>query len=212
MRANCGQQADADGEDDHVDLQCSRMPSRGSSAPITPSTSSAIRMAGKVSCTSATRISSASTPAADVAGDQPERDADTTANSTDAGADHQADARAVHDRGQHVAPLVVGAERIGPVGVDSGSRRLEAVEQAQAREIDRIVRRDPGRETGAEQKQIRLTTAETIATGEWRKLYNRSLSRQDPRRGAAMPLIAPRPPRPIRSADRPRNTADRRSG
>ena len=46
----------------------------------------------------------------------------TTANTIGADADDQADARAVHDAGQHVAALVVGAERVAPVGIDAADR------------------------------------------------------------------------------------------
>ena len=85
--------------------------------------------------------------AADVAREQAERRRrapSRTAPSADA--DQQRDARAEQDRRQHVAPLVVGAERERPVAARQPRRRLQRVRQVDLRQVERVVRRDPRRE------------------------------------------------------------------
>ena len=54
--------------------------------------------------------------AADIGGEQPERRADDAGDDRGADADAEGDAQAVEDAGQHVAALVVGAERVGVAG------------------------------------------------------------------------------------------------
>src|SRR5208282_6220275 len=49
-----------------------------------------------------------------------------------------------------VTALVVGAERVGSVAAFDKGRRLEAVEQVQAGEVERVVRGQPGREHGGD--------------------------------------------------------------
>ena len=61
VRAYCTQFDSADGDDQHGDGDARRARSRGSATRATPSISSAIRIAGNESCTSATRMMNAST-------------------------------------------------------------------------------------------------------------------------------------------------------
>ena len=90
--------------------------------------------------------------------------------------DQQRNARAEHDRRQHVASLVVGAEQIAGLarppchaGGDSASSRLSVARSNGLCGATQGANSAPAR-------QIASTAAETIATGERRKLYARSLS------------------------------------
>ncbi len=90
--------------------------------------------------------------------------------------DQQRYARAEHDRREHVAALVVGAEQDTPVvrrpchaGGDSASSRFSVARS------NGLCGATHGANSAAP-RQIASTIAETIATGEWRKLYARSLS------------------------------------
>ena len=88
---------------------------------------------------------------ADVAGEQPERYADDDRQRDRCRAHEKRDARAVHDRGQHVAALVIGAEEIAGFTSLFPRGRRQRVVQAQRRQVEWIVRRDPRCEERADQ-------------------------------------------------------------
>ena len=73
---------------------------------------------------------------------QPGRHADDEAHQDGRHPDEQRDAGPVDDPAQHVAPDLIGAERIGGIAAGLPHRRREPAEQ---RLLGRIVRRDPRR-------------------------------------------------------------------
>ncbi len=84
--------------------------------------------------------------ATDVAGNQAERDPEHKGKQHRGEADAERDARAVHDGGEDVAPLVVGAEGILRHAFLVPGRRREGVVQVERRHVEGILRRDPWRE------------------------------------------------------------------
>ena len=89
--------------------------------------------------------------AAGIGRDQADHDADGERHHDRYGADEQADAHAVEDRRQHVARLAVGAQPVDHLAVArDGARRHLGVEQVEAGDVERVLRRDPGREQGDE--------------------------------------------------------------
>ena len=80
--------------------------------------------------------------AADIGGDQAERGADDAGDERGADTDAEGDAQAVEDAGEHVAALVVGAERVGVAGGRCGTRRQAAVHDVELREVVGVLRRD----------------------------------------------------------------------
>ena len=156
VRAYCTQPDDADREDQHVDRElvvrvraAARRARRRRSAARSGSP-------GSESWTSATRMMNASSRAADVARDEAERDAERPSRTRPRRAPtSERDARAVDDRREHVAALVVGAEQVA-----AGCRRsvqaggVNASSRLSVCEVERVVRRDPGREQRAPTMQI----------------------------------------------------------
>ena len=119
----------------------------GRSPRATPSISSAIRIAGKGELD----VGDAHDHGVDARRrhsrrSRPSVTPSAIANSTEADADQQRDARAVHDRREDVAALVVGAERKAAVAARLPGRRLEGIEQVQRLQIEGIVRRDERRQ------------------------------------------------------------------
>ncbi len=132
----------------------------GGSALATPSISSAIRMAGKVSCTSAMRMMMLSVPAADIAGDEADRDANGHREQHGAQADQQRDAQAVEDQRDKIGPLVCrcragSADRPSPRPAAEGCSSSSSAPGSKG-----LVRRDPRREDGASTINASVTTAE----------------------------------------------------
>ena len=90
-------------------------------------------------------------PAADVARQQAERRRrSSTDSSTDATPTQQRDPRAVHEGREHVAALVVGAEQVLRRAALHPRRRQRRIAQLERRQVERVVRRDPAGEHGAE--------------------------------------------------------------
>ena len=113
--------------------------------------------------------------AAGVAGDETERDAEHDRERDRREPDQERDARAEHDRGKHVATLVVGAEQVARL-------RSRACHAGGASASSRLsVRRSNGLcgathgANSAAARQMASTMAETIATGDVRKLQAMSL-------------------------------------
>ena len=178
VRAYCTQPRDADREDQHVDRDRRRGSPAAATPRTTPSISSAIRIAGKRQLHVGDAHDARRRRAAD---DSPRagraRRRAPSRSSTDAKPTTKRDARAVHDRRQHVAALVVGAERKGPVAVPCiQAGGLKRVGEAERRR-DRTGRaaRSRARSSARDADEARPRAA-TIATGERRKLYQRSLS------------------------------------
>ena len=79
--------------------------------------------------------------------EQAERGADDTGQQRRSRADGQGDAKPVHDAGQHVPPLVVGAEPEGRGPVARDAARLDpSIHDVEHGEVVGVLRRDPGRE------------------------------------------------------------------
>ena len=81
-----------------------------------------------------------------VAGEQPERNADGSLDGDGEHADGERDARAIEDRAQEIAPLRVGAEQEARIAPLAPPGRKLGIEHVEAREIERIVRGDEGRQ------------------------------------------------------------------
>ena len=86
-----------------------------------------MRIAGKVSCTSAIRMIAESVQPARVSGDEPEGDADRGAERHAAKADRERNAQPIEDRRQHVASLVVRPQKESRVSAGEEARRVERV-------------------------------------------------------------------------------------
>ena len=111
-----------------------------------------MRIAGNVSCTSAIRMMIESIQPPDVSRDQPEPDADRAAEGDAANADRERDAQPVEDRGEHIAPLVVGSEQESRIAAGDEAWRIERVGKEIGRRIERVGRRDPRREQRREEE------------------------------------------------------------
>ena len=170
---------------------------------------------GTTACTSATRMMKRVDRAADEARQQAQADADHDRQQHRREAHEQRDARAVDDRRQDVAALVVGAEQVlGAAAADPGRRQSRR----------RAGRAWPGRTGCAARPRARRARTRCTAArrrrddrrGRWRKLYQRSPSTK---RAQRLRLVGRRqrrcsfsaPPARARraAADRPRNRAGR---
>ena len=101
----------------------------------------------------------------------------TIDSSTARDADQQRDARAEDDRRQDVAALVVGAEREGRVAaVGSHAGGVQRVQQVERWQVERVVRRDPGRERGAADADERTPRRRRSRTANAGSCSQRSLS------------------------------------
>ena len=158
-------------------------------------------------------------PAAGVARDQPQRDADRAAERHAAAADRQRNAQAVEDRRPHVAPLVVRAEQEPRIAALDEARRIERVREKIGGRVERIGRRDPRREQRRERRRAALRRPPRRSTGDDRKLASRSMSSGAPERawrigvrrlGLAHLSHAPGRRVDAQAAGRRRHRADRR--
>jgi hypothetical protein len=99
--------------------------------------------------------------AAGIGGDQADNDADGERHHDRYGAHEQADPHAVKDRRQHVARLAVGAQPVDHLAVAGDrARRHLGVEQVEACDVERVLRRDPGCEQGDERRDRHQDEAE----------------------------------------------------
>jgi len=92
--------------------------------------------------------------AADVAGEEPEADADDERQQHRRAADEERDARAEHQRREDIAALLVGAEQVLGRAALHPRRRQHRIAQLERRQVERIVRRDDvGEQRSDEAKQ-----------------------------------------------------------
>ena len=95
----------------HVERRARRVDRAAARCAPTPSISRAIRMAGKVSLHVGDAHDDRVDRAADIAGDQPQRDAENGREAAPRRTDQERDARPVQDGREDVAALVVGAQQ-----------------------------------------------------------------------------------------------------
>ncbi len=79
-------------------------------------------------------------PAAEIAGEEPEEDAERRRDQHGAAADGDGDACAVEDRREEVAALVVGAEQEARIAVGREGRRELGVGEVVGRDVGRVRR------------------------------------------------------------------------
>jgi hypothetical protein len=89
-------------------------------------------------------------PAAKEAREQAEHDADEDRDHDRHQPDHQRDARAVDQRREDVAALVVGAEQVLARALVDPGRRQARIAEFERCKVERVVGRDPAREHRAE--------------------------------------------------------------
>ncbi len=148
----------------------------GNTARPTPAISSATRMGGNEDITSQTRIRARVDPAAAKTREQAQRDTGQHGQDDGGQTHHQRNARAVHQRRQDVAPLVVGAQQVfgTALRIQAGGRRA-SLSSSVLRLNGSCGATQPA---NTEQKmQTSAMAAATIATGEVRKLWPTSLSK-----------------------------------
>jgi hypothetical protein len=145
-------------------------------ASATPSTRRAVRIAGKVSCTSGDAHDRRVEPAAEIAGDEPERHPDRQRNDDREHPDADRDPHAIEDRREDVAALIVGPERELGVAVRPPRRRQVGIHDADGAQVERAVRRD---ERGEQRRQHQHDGDERRHDGE--------LLRQEARQKIAVP-------------------------
>ena len=145
-------------------------------ASATPSTRRAVRIAGNVNCTSAMRMIAEFEPAAEIAGDEPERHPERQRDDDREHPDPDRDPHAVEDRREDVAALIVGPEGELGVAVRPPRRRQVGVHDADGAQVERAVRRD---ERGEQRRQHQHDGDERRHDGE--------LLREEARQKIAVP-------------------------
>ena len=100
-----------------------------------------------------------------IAGEQTERNADRSLDGDGEHADGERDARAVEDGAQEIAALRVGAEQKARIAALAPPGRKLGIEHVEAREIERIVRRDERREQRGKRDHRRAGSRRCTAPG-----------------------------------------------
>jgi hypothetical protein len=125
----------------------------GNSAWPTPAKSSAIRIEGKRQHDVADPHDQRVDPAAGVAREEAEADADHERQQHRRAADEKRDPGAEHQRREDVATLLVGAEEVLGRSALHPCRRQHRVAQLERRQVERVVRRDHVGEDRGEEAQ-----------------------------------------------------------